>query len=144
MGEDESSDDNIWGGEIACEKCRKQMLLIDTITKNCVSSLHEILQKINHAIHGAGDGSKSEATVISEGYTNFACKVSIDKHPELCMFAEFCFQYAMWNPDRTIHFDLQRVENEYNIMQEMTSRAPGSAVSSLACSAGMSSTKDRI
>ncbi|KAL3827254.1 hypothetical protein ACHAXA_004729 [Cyclostephanos tholiformis] len=115
---------------VADNKRKIKLLLIDTITKNCASSHHEILQKINHVIHDCGDGSKLEAIVLSEGHTNFSCKVSVDKHPELCFFAKFCFE---WNPDRTVHYDLQLVENEYKIMQEMSSNIPGSTVLPLAC-----------
>lgn len=118
---------------VADDKRVKQMLLIDTITRNCASSPHEILQKMNHAIHDSGDGSKLVATVLSGGCANFSCKVMVDKHTELCVFAKFCFEYAMWNPDRTVHYDLQRVENEYKIMQEMSSKTPDIVVPPLAC-----------
>ncbi|KAL3782952.1 hypothetical protein ACHAW5_002733 [Stephanodiscus triporus] len=130
-------DDNInispFEDAVAYDKRMKQMLLINAITKNCASSPHEILQKINHAIHDSGDGSKLEATVLSGGCANLSCKVSVDKHPELCVFAKFCFEYALWNPDRTVHYDLQRVDNEYKIMQEMSRKTPDIVVPPLAC-----------
>ena len=113
------------------DKRKKRLLLIDAIAKNCASSPNEILQQMDHALHDSGDGSKLVATVISDGYTNFSCKVKVDKHPELCVFAKLSFEYAMWNPD--VHYDLQRVENEYKIMQEMSSDSPGSTVLPLAC-----------
>ena len=133
MVDDDSIHISPFEDAVADDKRMKQMLLIDTITKNCASSPHAILQKINHAIHGAGDGSKLEATILSGGCANFSCKVSVDKHPELCVFAKFCFEYAMWNPDRSVHYDLQRVENEYKIMQEMSSKTPDIVVPPLAC-----------
>ena len=89
------------GDEFAEDKRLKQILLIDTITTKCASS-HEILQQFNHAINVADDGSKLEAKVLSGGYTNFSYKVYVDKHPELCVFAKFCFEFAMWNPDKFI------------------------------------------
>jgi hypothetical protein len=125
------NDGNINIRRFSDDKRMIKQLLIDTITKNCASSPHEILQKLNHAIHDSGDGSKLVATVLSEGYTNFSCKVSVDKHSELCVFAKLSFEYAMWNPD--VHYDLQRVENEYKIMQERSSESPGSTVLPLAC-----------
>ena len=39
----------------------------------------------------------------------------------------------MWNPDRSVHYDLQRVENEYKVMQEMSNKTPDIVVPPLAC-----------
>lgn len=115
------------------DKLVKKTLLIDTIAKKCVSSPHEILQQINHVINVSGDGSKLEATVLTGGYTNYSYKVSVDKHPELCVFAKFCFDFALWSPDKTAHYDLQRTENEYEIMKTISSKTPDSVVAPLAC-----------
>ena len=72
------------------DKRMKKTLLIDTITKECASSSHSILQKIHAAISTSnnGDGSKLEATILSGGYTNYSYKVYVDKHPNLCIFAK--------------------------------------------------------
>jgi hypothetical protein len=67
MVDDDSIHISPFEDAVADDKRKKQMLLIDTITKNCASSPHEILQQINHAIHGACDGSKLEATILSGG-----------------------------------------------------------------------------
>jgi len=64
-------------------------LLINTITKECASSSHDILQKIYAAIT-SNDGSKLEATILSGGSTNYSYKVYVDKHPELRIFAKLC------------------------------------------------------
>ena len=132
MGGDDGINDNLSGDGIEEEKRIKKMLLIETITSRCASSSHGILQKINHAIFSSGDGSKLDATVLCGGATNFSYKVFIDKHPELCVFAKLCFDYALWNPDRTAHYDLQRVENEYKIMKEVSSKTRGCVVTPLA------------
>ena len=96
------------------DKRMKKTLLIDTITKECASSSHGILQKIHAAISTSNndDGSKLEATILSGGYTNYSYKVYVDKHPNLCIFAKLCFEYALWNPDKSAHYDLQRTINE--------------------------------
>ena len=120
------------GDEFAEDKRVKKILLLDTITAKCASSSHEILQQIHHAINVSGDGSKLEAKVLSGGYTNFSYKVFVDTHPELCVFAKFCFEFAMWNPDKSARYDLRRVENEYAIMQTMSKMASGSIVTPLA------------
>jgi hypothetical protein len=120
------------GDEIAEDKRVKKILLLDTITAKCASSSHEILQQIHHAVNVSGDGSKLEAKVLSGGYTNFSYKVFVDTHPELCVFAKFCFEFAMWNPDKSARYDLRRVENEYAIMGKMSKMASGSIVTPLA------------
>ena len=87
------------------------------------------MQKINAAIH-SGDGRKLDA--LCGGATNYSFKVFVDKHPELCVYAKLCFEFAMWNLDRSAHYDLKRVENEYKIMEEVTSIVQGSIMTTLA------------
>jgi len=113
------------------DKRLKKTLLIDTITAKCATSSHAILQQIHHVINVAGDG-KLDATVLSGGYTNFSFKVFVDTRPELCVFAKFCFQFALWNPDKSECYDLLRVENEYRIMEKVSKIAPGTIVTPLA------------
>ena len=117
------------------DKRRTKTLLIDAITKECASSSHGILQQINTAVDAStsnNDGSKLEATILSGGSTNFAYKVYVDKHPDLCIFAKLCFEYAMWNPDRSAHYDLQRTVNEYHIMMTSSEKSPDNVVKPLA------------
>ena len=120
------------GDEFAEDKRVKKILLIDTITARCASSSHEILQQMHHAINGTDSGSKLEAKVLSGGYTNFSYKVYVGTHPELCVYAKFCFEFAMWNPDKSARYDLRRVENEYDIMEKMSKTASGTIVTPLA------------
>jgi len=133
MVEEDGINDNLPGDELEEDKRRKKILLIETITSRCASSSHEILQQINRAICDSGDGSKLDATVLCGGATNFSYKVFVDKHPDLCIFAKLCFEYALWNPDRTAHYDLKRVENEYKIMKDVSGKTEGCVVSPLAC-----------
>jgi hypothetical protein len=121
------------GDELEEDKRVKKILLLETITKNCASSPHDILQQINDALRQDGESSnKLDAVVLCGGATNFSYKVFIDQKPELCVFAKLCFEYALWNPDRSAHYDLLRVENEYKIMQQVASTAQGCVVTPLA------------
>jgi len=119
------------GDELEEDKRVKKVLLLETITKNCASSPHDILQQINDALQD-GESNKLDAIVLCGGATNFSYKVFIDQKPELCVFAKLCFEYALWNPDRSAHYDLLRVENEYKIMQQVASTAQGCVVTPLA------------
>lgn len=131
MEDDDIINDHHSSDEVEADKLAKKVLLLETITKNCASSPHEILQKINAAIH-SGDGSKLDATVLCGGATNYSFKVFVDKHPELRVYAKICFEFALWNPDRSAHYDLMRVENEYKIMEEVSSLVQGCVVTTLA------------
>ena len=115
------------------DKLMKKTLLIDIITKECASSSHDILKKIYAAVFSSNnDGSKLEATILSGGYTNYSYKVYVDKHPNICIFAKLCFEYALWNPDKSAHYDLQRTVNEYEIMLASHKKTPNSVVLPLA------------
>lgn len=84
----------------------KMTLLINTITTKCKSSSHKILQLLHSAINIAGDCSKLEAKVLS-GDTPISPMVFVDNNSELCVFAKFCFETAMWNPDKTVQYDMK-------------------------------------
>lgn len=123
------------------DEIMKMTLVIDSITKECSSSSHEILQQINAAIRkGKGTsattsstgGSKLKATVLSGGYTNCSYKVYVDTKPELCVFAKLSFEYARWNPDKNAHYNLQRTVNEYDIMVAISKQTPDCVVMPLA------------
>jgi len=137
MGANKNNSNN--GGDDASpkiiteDKRVKMELLLETITKKCASSSHPILQKINHVTGSPDGGSKLRATVLSGGYTNYSYKVFVDDHPELIVFAKLCFEYALWNPDKTAHYDLQRTENEYKIMGTIASKTNGSVVAPIGC-----------
>ena len=109
------------------DKILKKKLLLDTIKNECKSSTNVVLQQIHKAINN-GSNSKLDATVLSGGYTNYSYKVFIVDKPELVVFAKLCFEFALWNPDKDAHYDLQRTTNEYEIMMTMSKLAPDSIV----------------
>jgi len=55
MGDEDNINDNLSGDELEEVKRMKKMVLIETITSRCVSSSHEILQRIN-CVLSFGDG----------------------------------------------------------------------------------------
>ena len=76
MEDDDIINDLHSSDEVEADKRAKKVLLLETITKNCASSPHEILQKINTTIH-SGDGSKLDAEVLCGGATNYSFKTCI-------------------------------------------------------------------
>lgn len=116
------------------DKRIKKTLVIDTITEKCQSSTHETFQKIENANKkSGGDGSHLVAVVLSGGCTNYSYKVFVNKSPDICVFAKLSFEYALWNPDKSAHYDLKRTENEYEIMKTVSSENPDEVVAPLAC-----------
>ena len=77
------------------DKKVKMGLFLETITKQCASSSHPTLEKINNAI-GSPESGKLDAVVLSGGYTNYSYKVFVENQPELCVFAKLCFEFALW------------------------------------------------
>ena len=47
-------------------------------------------------------------TTLRKQSIQYSYKVYVDEQPELCVFAKLSFEYALWNPDKTSHYDLQR------------------------------------
>ena len=97
--------------EVEIDKLAKQQLIIQTISKHLSpTSAHHIFREIYQAI---SDRSKLSCTILSGGYTNYSYKVSVSDHPDLNLFAKLSFEYALWNPDKSSHYSLERTENEW-------------------------------
>lgn len=115
------------------DKETKKILVTNTIAEHCGGSPNKILQQIDHVLKKSNDGSGLVATILSGGYTNYSYKVFIDKHPEICLFAKLAFEFALWNPDKSAHYDLQRTENEWQIMKIFSKLKPEYMATPIGC-----------
>jgi len=80
--EQTTNDSGPTAAAVADEEVAKMNLVTQTISTNCASSSHEILQKINTVVNESNDdGSKLVATILSGGITNYSYKVHVDKNP---------------------------------------------------------------
>jgi hypothetical protein len=103
--------------ELAKDQEAKKIIVIEVITSLCnESSEFAELREIGDALKGGCDNFKIK--VISGGLTNFSYKVSLEKSPNKALFAKICFQYALWNPDKSVYYDLARTENEFIAMKQ--------------------------
>jgi len=96
----------------------KKTTVVETLAPHCnATSHHGDLRAI-----GAGlkEGDKLVCNIIAGGKTNFSYKVFLEKSPEKAVFAKICFSYALWNPDRSVHYDLARTENEFKMMKQFS------------------------
>jgi hypothetical protein len=102
--------------ELAKDQEAKKIIVIEVIASLCnESSNFADLRDIGEALKG---GDKFKIKVISGGKTNFSYKVSLEKSPDKALFAKICFQFALWNPDKSVYYDLARAENEFIAMQQ--------------------------
>jgi thiamine kinase-like enzyme len=111
--------------ELAKDQEAKKIVVTEAITSLCnESSEFEDLREIGAALK-SGDSLKIK--VLSGGKTNYSYKVTLEKSPDKALFAKICFQFAIWNPDKSVHYDLARTENEFLAMKqfkEMLDDAP--------------------
>ena len=112
------------------DKKKKTELIKRVLVEKASSSSVDIFQKIGRACK---EGGKIEAIVLSGGYTNYSYKLFVPGHTDLSVFAKLSFEYALWNPDKSAHCDLQRTVCEYDIMRKMAGKTPESVVAPLAC-----------
>jgi thiamine kinase-like enzyme len=64
-------------------------------------------------------GDSMNCKVLSGGKTNYSYQVHLKQDPSKKVFAKLAFDYALWNPDRTVHYDLNRTVNEFHLMKEL-------------------------
>jgi len=108
------------------DKKKKTELIKRVFTEKAASSGAEIFKRIVQ-------GGKIEAIILSGGYTNYSYKLFVPGQPDLAVFAKLSFEYALWNPDKNAHYDLQRTVCEDEIMKKMTEKTPECVVAPLAC-----------
>lgn len=103
--------------DIEQDKEMKKQLLIHIIASYCnESSEFEDFRLISRALKR---GDKLHAEVISGGATNYSYKVYLEKSLDTALFAKIAFPYALWNPDRSAHYDVARATNEFKIMKHV-------------------------
>ncbi len=114
------------------DKETKKILVANTIANLCEGSRNKILQQMEHFLK-SNDNCNLVASILSGGYTNYSYKVFVDKHPEICLFAKLSFEFALWNPDKSVHYDLQRTENEWKIMKTFSTLKPAHIATPIGC-----------
>jgi hypothetical protein len=108
---------------LAEEQEKKKAVVTDTIAGHCnESSPFEDLRTIGAALKA---GDKLLSKIIAGGKTNFSYKVYVEGSPDKALFAKICFSYALWNPDRSVHYDVVRTENEFKVMKQFADMMGG-------------------
>jgi hypothetical protein len=95
-------------------------VVIDAIQGLCTEdSPFEILRSMGRALE---NGNHLVATAIAGGKTNFSYKIHLDdQSPNTsALYAKIAYNYALSNIDRTVEYDLKRMDNEFFIMNKLS------------------------
>lgn len=120
----------------------RETLVLDAIAKKCSSSSFTIFKQMNKAIAvvdasslNANDAFKSKLAikVLSGGAANYSYKVFVKEKPELCVFAKLSFEFDLWSLDSDSRYDLERTENEFQMMQTFSMLRPEFVATPLYC-----------
>ena len=115
------------------EQEEKRQLVLSIVRQHCTVDSHcKGLAAIGRIIAAAEDAEAAvlECTMIAGGKTNYSYKVSAtapqkegeggeEEATSAAVFAKIGFDFALWNPDRSVYYDQQRIANEYTLMAQM-------------------------
>jgi hypothetical protein len=108
---------------VAKDREEKKKLVVDTISSYCVNSARfEDLRLMGEAIEA---GDRLVAKILTGGWCNFSYRIHLDGNPERQVYAKLAFSRALWNPDPDAHYDLKRIDNEFQMMELYHRLHPG-------------------
>lgn len=112
--------------QLPLEQEEKLRLFIKTITPFCTDQAdQDVLRKVGKGLE-AGDELVGR---LLEGATNFSYRVYLKGNCEVSIFVKVAFEYALWNPDRSAHYSLERITTEYNLLKQFSDLlGPGAPV----------------
>mmetsp|Transcript_10588 Transcript_10588/g.23509 ORF Transcript_10588/g.23509 Transcript_10588/m.23509 type:complete len:516 (-) Transcript_10588:81-1628(-) len=87
-----------------------------------------IFTQISNALNDGSHNNKAKLVVeiLTGGYTNFSYRIRLERDPEtsseneIKLFAKLCFERALWNPDKSKIYLLDRTANEYSTMKSIS------------------------
>ncbi|VEU41970.1 unnamed protein product [Pseudo-nitzschia multistriata] len=113
----------------AIDQQEKLKLLLQNLEVYCNDeSEYDDLRDLGKAVKS---GAKLAGTILSGGYTNYSYKIHLDSDgsdndegnygkKEIAVFAKIAFPYALWNPDTSVPYDLDRVTAEFDLMKRFS------------------------
>lgn len=103
--------------EVQKDQKEKLQQVIEKITPFCKEdSEYEEFRKMAAALK---DGDKLDGESL-EGSSNYSYKVFLEKDPECCVFVKVSFTFALWNPDRSAYYSLERLTTEYKMLKKFS------------------------
>jgi len=105
--------------------------VVDVISLHCNgASQFEDLRAIGQALQS---GDNLQVDILTGGWTNFSYRVFLERNPELQLYAKLSFPRALWNPDPSVHYDVERTTNEFKMMEVFHMIDPGSVAVPYLC-----------
>ena len=99
----------------------KKALVLSEISKRCHSNNNAECDHLRAIGQTLESGDSLVCKIIAGGKTNYSYKVFCANNPSLAVYAKISFSYALWNPDKSQEYDLQRAVNEFKIVQQFVS-----------------------
>ena len=102
----------------AIDQEEKKQVVLQEIASRCNdSSEFAILRQLGQAL---SQGQTLVCQIIAGGRTNYSYKVYVQEDEALAVYSKISFSFALWNPDRTQEYDIQRTVHEFEIIQKFT------------------------
>jgi len=104
--------------------------VVHCIEENC-SRLANDFQCFRQIRDGLERGASLQVMPLTGGLTNYSYKVCMEHNSnqqeddDIVLFAKLCFPFALWNPNATSNYDVQRTKNEFEMMKTFAQVAPG-------------------
>jgi len=111
------------------EKEMKSQLVLNTDLQYCTSNSKfqglSDMGKVLEAQEADGEEEKKndeslsllECKMIAGGKTNYSYKLFLQNDPGKAIFAKIAFDFTLWNPDRSVFYDVKRMDNEFELME---------------------------
>ena len=123
--------DLIYTEAVLQDREEKKSLVVDTISSHCVeSSPFEELRWIGEALE---KGDQLVADIVTGGWCNFSYRIYLEGNPDRQLYAKLAFPRALWDPNPDAHFDIQRIEKEFQMMELYHRLDPGSVAIPYLC-----------
>jgi len=99
---------------LAAQKEAKKPLAISTVAEKCHVSDFDVMKAIKA---GLAQGDELCAEDAPGGLSSFCYKIYLKGDPSVAVFTKLSFAYALWNPDKSAVYELERCDNEFKIMK---------------------------
>jgi len=120
--------------ELEAEKESEEIkkLVADTIAAKCMEEDAQQFEELKVFKDALKAGDSLSLQILSGGETNYAYKATLSTDPSKALFAKISFNFARWNPDKTVIYDVKRAENEFAIMNSFAEQMGGHGVAPVA------------
>ena len=114
------------------EQTEKAIHVVQCISQHSFR-LADQIECFRRISQGLEQGDSLKASPLTGGLTNFSYKVYLEESTDVVLFAKLSFPYALWNPDKTAHYDVGRTRSEFEMMKAFAQIAPSCVPTPYVC-----------